>query len=102
MKFETTPAFDRDFKRLPEQHKRKFRSLVTAFNLAAEKASRGEDKPWPPGMRVKPVQSAKGVWELTWSMDEPDGRATWEWIKLDGELAIRWRRIGDHGVLDTN
>lgn len=52
-------------------------------------------------MRVKPVQRATGVWEMTWSMKRPDGRATWEWVQLDGEAAIRWRRIGDHSILGS-
>ena len=99
MKFETTPAFDRDFKRLPREHRKKFRELVSAFNAAAERAAAGQDNPWPRGMRVKPVKSVGGVWELTWSMSDPDGRATWEWVRIDGESGIRWRRIGDHGVL---
>ena len=100
MKFERTPAFKRDFKRLSEHHKSKFRELVPAFNAAAERAAAGEDKPWPKGMRVKPIKSADGIWELTWSMKDPDGRATSEWVEIDGEPAIRWRRVGDHGVLD--
>jgi hypothetical protein len=101
VKFQKTPAFDRDFKRLPEQHRNKFRELVPAFNAAAERAAAGADSPWPKGMRVKPVRSAPGVWELTWSMRDPDGRATWEWTEVDGEPAVRWRRIGGHGVLDN-
>jgi hypothetical protein len=100
VKFQTTPAFDRDFKRLPQQHQTKFRELIAAFNTAAERAAGGESQPWPRGMRVKPIKSAAGVWELTWSMNDPDGRATWEWADVDGEPAIRWRRIGDHSVLD--
>lgn len=100
MKFQTTPAFARDFKRLPEQHQKKFRGLVPAFNAAAERAAAGENNPWPSSMRVKPIQRAEGVWELTWSMNDPDGRATWEWAEVDGDPAVRWRRIGDHSVLD--
>jgi hypothetical protein len=100
VKFQTTPAFDRDFKRLPKQHRKKFRELIADFNAAAERAARGEDQPWPKSMRVKPIKSAPGVWELTWSMRDPDGRATWEWIEIDDERAIRWRRVGDHEVLD--
>lgn len=100
MKFQTTPAFDRDYKNLPAEHRAKFRKLVPKFNAAAEKAAKGEDKPWPNGMRVKPVQGADGVWELTWSKDHPDGRATWEWVQIGGEAGVRWRRVGDHDVLD--
>lgn len=102
MKFQTTPAFDRDFKRLPKQHQRKFREFAAAFNAAAERAATGADMPWPKSMRVKPIKSADGVWELTWSMNDPDGRATWEWAKIGGDRAIRWRRIGDHRVLDRS
>jgi hypothetical protein len=102
VKFQTTPAFDRDFKHLPKQHQKKFRALVPAFNTAAEQAAAGEDKPWPKGMRVKPVKNARGVWELTWSMRDPDGRATWEWVQVGDQPAIRWRRVGSHGVLDQS
>ena len=102
MKFQTIPAFDRDFKRLPKQHQKKFRELMPAFNAAAERAAAGESDPWPRSMRVKPIKSAEGLWELTWSMRDPDGRATWEWTEVDGEAAIRWRRIGDHSVLDKS
>lgn len=100
MKFQTTPAFDRDFKRLAREHQRKFRDSVGAFHDAAVRAAAGQDNPWPRALRVKPVRRVHGVWECTWSKDNPDGRATWEWIELGGEPAIRWRRVGDHRVLD--
>jgi len=35
---------------------------------------------------------------MTWSKSRPDGRATWEWIEIDGERAVRWRRVGGHDV----
>lgn len=100
MKFQTSAAFDRDFKRLPRHHQDRFRALVPTFDAAAERASAGADRAWPKGLRVKPVKSVPGVWELTWSMNDPDGRATWEWARVDGQPAVRWRRIGDLGVLD--
>jgi hypothetical protein len=34
-------------------------------------------------------------------MNDPDGRATWEWARVERQPAVRWRRIGDHGVLDN-
>jgi hypothetical protein len=61
---------------------------------------RGESAPWPRGLRIKPVQGAPGVWEMTWSFRNPDGRATWESVQVDGEPAIRWRRVGTHDVFD--
>ena len=100
MKYETTPAFDRDFRRLPKHHQKKFPDAVPKFRAAAERAAAGEDKPWPKGLRVKSIQNASGFWEMTWNMNGPDVRATWEWTQLAGEPAIRWRRIGNHEVLD--
>jgi hypothetical protein len=35
---------------------------------------------------------------MTWSFSGPDGRATFEWIRIEGQLAVRWRRIGGHAV----
>jgi len=49
---------------------------------------------------VKRVEGAPGVWEMTWSWSDPDGRATWQWTQVDGEPAILWRRIGTHAILD--
>jgi hypothetical protein len=50
-------------------------------------------------MRVKKIEGADGVWEMTCGWSDPDGRATWEWVTIDGEAAIRWRRVGTHGLL---
>ncbi|MFM9126343.1 MAG: hypothetical protein ACKOTA_02010 [Solirubrobacterales bacterium] len=87
---------------MPAEHRKAFRtSVLPAFHDAAARAAAGEDSPWPRAMRVKPVQRATGVWEMTWSMKGPAGRATWEWVQLDGEAAIRWRRIGDHSILGS-
>jgi len=36
---------------------------------------------------------------MTWSFSGPDGRATFEWIEIDGEPAIFWRRVGGHEIL---
>jgi hypothetical protein len=49
-------------------------------------------------MRVKKIEGADHIWEMTWSWNDPDGRATWEWRTLDGESAIRWRRVGTHDI----
>jgi hypothetical protein len=35
---------------------------------------------------------------MTWSFAGPDGRATFEWIRIDGQPGIRWRRIGGHAI----
>lgn len=99
MKYRTTPSFLRDFKKLPDHHQDKFKHLLPAFNAAAEKAARGAANAWPKGMRVKPVRGAPNIWELTWSMNDSDGRATWEWTTIGGEAGILWRRVGGHGMV---
>src|SRR5205814_116902 len=48
--------------------------------------------------RVQAVRGVPGVWELTWSFAGPAGRATFELIAVDGEPAIRWRRVGGHEI----
>jgi hypothetical protein len=48
------------------------------------------------------VQGASGIWKMIWSLNDPDGRATWEWTQVAGEAAIRWGRVGDHEVLDQS
>ncbi len=53
---------------------------------------------WPKNLRIKDVEGAPGVWEMTWSFSGPDGRATFEYVQIEGEAAIRWRRIGGHDV----
>jgi hypothetical protein len=53
---------------------------------------------WPKTLRIKDIEGAPGVWEMTWSFSGPDGRATFEYVEVDGELAIRWRRVGGHEI----
>ncbi len=35
---------------------------------------------------------------MTWSFAGPDGRATFEWVTVHGEPAVRWRRVGGHAI----
>ncbi|WP_229783841.1 hypothetical protein [Pilimelia anulata] len=52
----------------------------------------------PARLRVSPMRSVSGIWEMTWSFTGPDGRATFEFFPLDGQTAVRWRRIGRHDI----
>ena len=102
MKFETTPAFDADFRRLKAEHRRAFRELVASRFVAACDAYVADPAtPWPKSLRVKSVHGAPGVLEMTWSFASPDGRATFELITISGELRCRWRRVGDHDVFKS-
>lgn len=67
---------------------------------ACDAFARTPRTPWPKSLRVKAVRGAPGVLEMTWSVASPDGRATFEFLTIDGDFRCRWRRIGDHGVFD--
>lgn len=49
------------------------------------------------GLRVKGIQGATGIFEMTWA---PDGRATFEYGDevMEGESRVVWRRVGSHAV----
>lgn len=99
MKFETTPAFAADFKRLKREHQQAFGQVVREkFAPTCDLYTKDPATVWPASLRVKTVQSAPGVWEMTWSFASPDGRATFEFVTVAGELRCRWRRVGDHDV----
>lgn len=99
MKFETTPAFDADYRRLKVEHSAEFKRVVREkFAPACDDYATDPATPWPASLRVKPVRSAGGVLEITWSFASPDGRATFEFVTVDGEMRVRWRRVGNHDV----
>lgn len=99
MKYTRAARFIADLRRLSPAERNVFRQVVVEqFVPAAERIAAEPGAPWPKGLRVKRVQGAPGVWEMTWSFAGPDGRATFEWIGVDGEPAIRWRRVGAHAI----
>jgi hypothetical protein len=100
LKFELTRSFAGDWRRLSEDERAQFRAVVrNDFNPACERRRADPAAVWPSKLRVKAVVGAAGIWEMTWSFSGPDGRATFEWVEIDGEAGIRWRRIGGHAVL---
>jgi hypothetical protein len=105
VRYERSDSFKADYKRLSEDEKQRFRDAVRDFNAACDEAVASRSRPkWPAHLRVKAVQAAPGVWEMTWSFAGPDGRATWEWTTVTDRAgvehpAVRWRRIGDHKIL---
>lgn len=99
MKFEVTPAFEADWGRLTPAERDLFRDVVkTRFHPACERRRSDPSAPWPRALRIRDVEGALGIWEMTWSFAGPDGRATFEWIDIDGEAGIRWRRVGGHAI----
>lgn len=92
--FDVTDRFRKDLTVLDSSDRAKLRRAVSQFV---------EDLPSPdrrfrPGLRVKGVQGADGVFEMTWA---PDGRATFEYGRQlpPGLPHIVWRRVGTHDIL---
>ncbi len=54
-------------------------------------------RPFRKGLRVKGIQGASGIFEMTWA---DDGRATFEYGDevVKGEAHVVWRRVGTHSV----
>jgi hypothetical protein len=70
--------------------------FVAAVSLFVEDIREG--KGFRKGLRVKGVQGASGIFEMTWAND---GRATFEYgepVRGD-DPHIVWRRVGTHAVL---
>jgi hypothetical protein len=90
--FAVLPRFARDFKGLGVGQQRRFRNTVIEQFVPDLRAG-----VFRPGLRVKGVQGAPGVYEMTWA---PDGRATWEYgpEQIEGEPHVVWRRIGTHAI----
>jgi hypothetical protein len=99
VKFRTTKSFDGDFGRLAERERQLFRDALKDFVPACDRYAENPAAKWPASLRVKDVEGAPGIWEMTWSFAGPDGRATFEFVQIDGSLGVQWRRIGRHSVL---
>lgn len=93
--FETLPRFTTDLQHLTPAQRRRFRRVV----LDAFVPDLRTGRQFRPGLRIKGVRRAPGVYELTWA---PDGRATWSYggEKFAGLPHIVWHRIGTHSILD--
>lgn len=109
MRFERTHSFKADVRRLSDAEFAKFSDAARRFSEACDRFVGPDRTPFPASLRVKSVQGAEGVFEMTWSFSDPDGRATFEWTTvqvvgssgvIDHEPAVRWRRVGTHRIFD--
>ena len=89
--FATAHRFDRDYARLSPENRAGFRAAVGDFVVDLPEGK------FRKSLRVRGVQGARGVFEMTWA---PDGRATFEYgeEQADGEPHVIWRRVGTHDV----
>ena len=93
-----TSAFWRDYENLPPEQQDRFDSKREEFIadlVAMEKGARGSFRP---GLRVKTVRGASGLFEMTWA---PDGRATFSMGRpvVEGKRHIVRRGVGGHDIL---
>lgn len=81
-----------DFERLTPAQQAAF---LTAIEQFVDDLRRG--RAFRKGLRVKGIQGAAGVFEMTWA---PDGRATFEYGDeiIEGEPHVVWRRVGTHAI----
>jgi hypothetical protein len=90
--YQRLPRFDQDWQSLSAADQKRFRAAVGRFIEDLETG-----RPFRPGLRVKGVQGAGDIMEMTFA---PDGRATWQFGKevKTGQAHVVWRRIGTHDI----
>lgn len=93
--YDLTARFHKDLGRLTPEEREAFARAVERFVADLRRADG-----FRPGLRVKGVRGAPGVYEMTWA---PDGRATFQYgaAVRAGEPHVVWRRVGTHDVLTT-
>jgi len=101
LKFEVTASFRRDLKRLSKGERAIVRETLPTFVAACERFAADRTAAWPASVRVKDVEDAPGIWEVTFHFAGPDIRATFEWVQIEGQLGVRWRRIGGHSIFKS-
>ena len=92
--YDILESFWRDFDRLSPTEQREFLAAVQKF-LADLRSGKLRT-----GLRVKGIESARGIYEMTWAADS---RATFQYGDpvREGEPHIVWRRVGKHDISDA-
>lgn len=92
--FERTARFDRDLRALTPEQRRRFAGAVKKFVADLESGT------FRKGLRVKGIQGADGIFEMTFA---GDGRATFQYgeERSPGDPHVIWRRVGTHEVFST-
>jgi hypothetical protein len=99
LRFEWTPQFSADVKRLTANEYELFRKVAKdEFSPACDRYLEAPGQPWPRKLRVQRMTGTERVWEMTWSFSGPGGRATFEWVKVEKDVRVRWRRVGGHAI----
>lgn len=90
--YEWLARFRADFDALTPSQQAAFLVAIGQF-VEDLRSGRGFRK----GLRVKGIQGAAGIFEMTWA---DDGRATFEYGEsfVEGDPHVIWRRVGTHRV----
>ena len=95
---EEAGRFLRDYDRLSREQRERFKVALAHFVLDLQDMEAGRRQRFRPGLRVRKVVGAPGLFEMTWA---DDGRATFSWGagKKTGRLHVKWHRCGTHDIL---
>ncbi len=93
--YDQTDQFRRDLKKLSDPERLLFKDAVEKFVEDLRTLPRGQFRG---GLRVKPMQDADGVFEMTWESENE--RATFQYGDelTQDDPHIIWRRVGGHAV----
>lgn len=98
MKYRVLPRFEADYRKLSATEREMFREALTIFIEACGAYEQQPDRfVWPKRLRVEKL-SGTPIMAMTWSLAGPDGRATFQFDTLDGEMLVVWRRVGRHAI----
>lgn len=90
-KYVRTQRCIRDYADLSSDERKLFKDALRAFLADLPK------RQFRKSLRVRGVEGADGVFEMTWERD--NGRATFQYGDIaKGEPDIIWRRIGGHAI----
>jgi hypothetical protein len=101
LKYVVLDSFRADYARLSRSERALFKVALAEFVAGCDRYAANPAEPWPASLRVRSVEGAPGIWEMTWSFSGSGGRATFEWVEIDVALAVRWRRIGGHRIFTS-
>jgi hypothetical protein len=90
--FDVRVSFWDDYRKLTREQRELFRKARREF---IEDCDGGRFRP---SLRVHPMRSHNGIWEMTWEGN--DGRATFAWgpEQSPGKRHVIWRRVGGHEI----
>jgi hypothetical protein len=98
VKYRRLPQFNADYERLLAAERQKFKEALQSF-IQASKGYEADPAGyvWPAALRFERLTSSKAL-AITWSFKGPDGRATFHFETVDGEMFVVWRRVGRHSI----